>query len=1038
MKLGIVHLSDLHIKDHTDPLLFRSHNIADAIADLPPDVNHLIILVSGDITFSSSNEQYLLASQFFDQIVDKVKKTKSLTPFFLMVPGNHDCDFTYPNPIRDSLIKSVRKDPSQFHIDFVGACCKVQNNFVKFVSQYMSEKDFPQPSFIYETVYLKFDKYRLRAELYNSSWMSSMSEEPGTLYIPVGYLPNINDKQPADLAISLIHHTPNWFQPENARYFSEYLEMSSHLIFTGHEHISSIWTKTRLWDNISTFFYEGDVLQERGEGHHSGFRIVLVDLQNRKFKVLHKKWQTDHYHVAESSDWTAFTASIRHSPQSFKLLPEFNELINDPGASFRHPRARRLSIKDIYIPPDLSFFDKAKRQVNGLPYRKISSSDIEFSSDGPNHVVVIGSIHSGKTTICLEHFKSMYEKGYVPVYVEGSSITSKSLESFLKLLDKEYSAQYSPADIDIFHNLPHKKKFIILDNFHYARLNTNAKFNLLASICETFPKVLCTGDLSLFIEDITAVSEGKISGFPDLKFYQILPFGHVLRSKLIEKWVLLGQEDLISRQELAYQHDHLKKIIDIVLGQNLVPSYPIFLLVILQRCEDEYPHDIQSSAYGYYYEYLIIQALRGIKKRNEDIDAYYNYITELANFLFENKRRELTRDNLLTFHKWYCEEYKISTDFEETIINLMKSQILAVYSDCYRFRYSYIYYFFVAKYLANNMTVLNIRDRVKRMCERLYQKEFSNIIIFLTHLSKDPFILEQVLNSSRDIFPGEEPQCFDRALVEISDLLEEVPRIVLETRDVDKEREKVLHAKDEISPPSVEETESLPQCDYDLDAQIKDPESIEHFTMSFLTIQVLGQILRNYYGSLKGNIKIDLGEEAYLIGLRATSRFYKKLITSKEYLVKGISNILVKEHIDTKDRAERTARHIIFYVCVFIPKYYISHISQSLGYDKLTDTFDDVIRKHDNIGFGIIDLAIRMDCHRAFPLGEAVSLLKRIGNNILPSTILKDLVVQHLYLFPRSERERQSICDRLRIPRRGRKKIFLTQKRRQKRREGRS
>jgi hypothetical protein len=524
------------------------------------------------------------------------------------------------------------------------------------------------------------------------------------------------------------------------------------------------------------------------------------------------------------------------------------------------------------------------------------------------------------------------------------------------------------------------------------------------------------------------VSEGNVFKFPKLSFYQILPFGQVLRSKLIKKWVLLGQEDIISNQELTRQHDHLKQIIDTVLGRNLVPSYPIFLLIILQRCEDEFPHDIKSSAYGYYYEYLIIQALSRIKKRNEDIDAYYNYITELANLLFENKQRGLTRDNLLVFHKWYCEEYKISPDFDETVTNLLKSHILTVYLDCYGFRYPYLYYFFVAKYLANNMTVPNIRDRVRKMCERLYQQEFSNVIIFLTHLSKDPFILEQVLNSARDIFTNEEPQLFDNAIVEINNLLEEIPKIILDTRDVDKEREKVLQAEDEINPPSVEEMESLPQCDYDIDSQIKDPESIEHFIMSFITIQVLGQILRNYYGSLKGNIKIALGEEAYLIGLRATNRFYKKLIASKDYLVKRISNILIEEHIVAKDRAERISRHIIFFFCTIIPKIYIGQISQSLSYDKLIDTFDDIIRKHNNIGFGIIDLAIRMDCHRAFPLNEASSLLKRMGHNILPSTILKDLVVQHLYLFPRSMRERQSICDKLGISRGVQKQISLAQK----------
>jgi hypothetical protein len=80
--------------------------------------------------------------------------------------------------------------------------------------------------------------------------------------------------------------------------------------------------------------------------------------------------------------------------------------------------------------------------------------------------------------------------------------------------------------------------------------------------------------------------------------FQLLEFGHSLRSKLINKWVSLGREKTITEEECVRSHDIAKRIIDTIIGRNFVPSYPLFLLTILQSIEAGKPHDLKDSTYG--------------------------------------------------------------------------------------------------------------------------------------------------------------------------------------------------------------------------------------------------------------------------------------------------------------------------------------------------------------------------------------------------------------------------------------------------------
>jgi len=252
-------------------------------------------------------------------------------------------------------------------------------------------------------------------------------------------------------------------------------------------------------------------------------------------------------------------------------------------------------------------------------------------------------------------------------------------------------------------------------------------------------------------------------------------------------------------------------------------------------------------------------------------------------------------------------------------------------------------------------------------------------------------------------------------------LLDEVPVLMLKDKDVDAERRKSLEKRDEVEPPEDAEV-GLDEVRYDIEEEIKDPDSIEHFIMSIKVIRLLGQILRNYYGSLKAEPKLMLAEEAYLLSFRAIHRFHSKLAADTEELSSHLAKLVLNKDWD-EDRKLRWARRALFSVSVFIPDIYIHEVARAVATKNLGETFEQVRIKLATPGAKLIDIAIKIACQQSFPIEEAVSLAADVKSDLIASLLLKGAVMHHLYLFPRTESERQAICDRLGIPVEERKRL---------------
>jgi len=55
--------------------------------------------------------------------------------------------------------------------------------------------------------------------------------------------------------------------------------------------------------------------------------------------------------------------------------------------------------------------------------------------------------------------------------------------------------------------------------------------------------------------------------------------------------------------------------------------------------------------------------------------------------------------------------------------------------------------FFIAKFMANHITETRIRKEVKGLVERPYVKIYANVLMFLTYLTRDPYIIKSIFET---------------------------------------------------------------------------------------------------------------------------------------------------------------------------------------------------------------------------------------------------------------------------------------------------
>lgn len=700
------------------------------------------------------------------------------------------------------------------------------------------------------------------------------------------------------------------------------------------------------------------------------------------------------------------------------VIPEikssFKKNLLEIQANFSHSKVDSLLLEDIYIAPDVKELSNGKNTAKSKVKNLSDLTDV-VDVEGSKYVF-FGNDLSGKSTNVKYLFLKYFELGLYPVLLKGSDFnTNIRPESIVKIVENHISEQYQKSFS--LSSIDPTRVIVLIDDFHKATKSKSRYWPALMKNLESvFNHIILTGDSLVLFKDLN-----RKDPFKNFEKYGILEFGPKFRYDLVNKWNTIGIESRFEdHNETLRKNDAYISHIKAIIGKNYIPSYPFYLLTILQALESGVQNP-NYSIHGFYYEVLINECFSKAVKDSKEISLYYNYLTKFCFYLFEQGVKEISLEEFDGFHTMYCEKHDLSYSKESILQTFDSAKLLYVNNGVY-IKESYVYYFFVAKFIANEIANHEeIKEIVTKMCERVFRDEYASIIMFVTHLSKDNFIINELTRIAGSLFPEANVAMLQDDIEGINQLVESIPEQVLEVVNVDDQRKEELEEEEESE--RLEKDLSNEKSSYDnftLDDDITSIDFFARITRALKTIDILGQVAKKHWGELDGDQKIKLVTTTYNVGLKTLDVYLQMLQRNSKEIIEHISEVIKEKHFRDKHGLEKgieeASKDFIFRLCFMSAFGVTKRISNAVGIDRLNNTFDKVKEAQPFNSTKLIDLAIRLGYSGlATNLEQIESYKEEMKNSNLSKVVLQSLVIDHMYMFDTDYKTRSRVCNKLGI-----------------------
>jgi len=690
--------------------------------------------------------------------------------------------------------------------------------------------------------------------------------------------------------------------------------------------------------------------------------------------------------------------------RELKVTEEFESFLRSTEMlTMVHSQKEKVFLEDIFVYPELGKYDYSEEYEEKINSENLIKNILDYPK-----IVIAGESQSGKTTLCKMIFKELRRRNFIPVYISNgkSRYVGKIENKIINSLRKQYNMKnVNISEIEKERIIP------ILDDFHLAK-NKEKHIDDLSD----YPRCV------LIVDDIFSLNIKNERLLREFIYFRIRELKPSLRYEIIKKWVSLRDMESIGYyKEIDKKTELIDSILGKIIGKGIMPAYPFFILSAVFTYETfAKPLNQEITSQGYCYQAFIYLYLRKQGVRDDEIDIYINFLTELAFYVYKQRKHELSPEDFNSFMKAYREKYTLPLDQEA----LLKKLSLIISRDSfnnYSFSYPYLYYFFAAKYLAEHIEEDEIMKEIEKLMQNLHVEENAYIAVFLAHHSKGSKILDEIKLNAMRLFGKYTPVTFFKEEVRFFDEQANViikAALPLANTTPEQERAKRLNIEDEIE----ETNEKIEQKDDE------DNYFTKELRRAIKTGEVMGCIIKNHVGSLEKEKAVDIFKEGMNIHLRILAYFFE-IIKNKDrqqVIIDLISNVLKKiiakeEEKGRKVNDEKMRRivEVIFWNLSFLFVYGIIHkIVHSLGSDKLTEIIEIIDSKVKTPVSFLVKHGILMWYNKNLQIDVLAKKIKEKDFSEIARRILRLMVVDHCSLHPINYKDRQRIESQLGISRR--------------------
>ncbi len=733
MKILFLHISDIHIEKKTDINCFRLQKIVDSL-NVMGDFEHVIIVVSGDIAYSGKSYQYDFAWNLLGNIINKLKiryviKSK---PTVLVVPGNHDVDLSMNDLGHAQIQELFRSNKMETYI--VSECEKL-HSFIKFAN---TNRCFDFHNQLYLRKKIEIENFSIEVNLLNSALFSTNDEEKGLHYFPHHVINQLCEPSGADFVITVMHHSPHWFNENNKAELEKFLISKSSLVFLGHEH--NLDTKDISFNgNPNVEVMGGGVLCNKGDWRKSEYFASVLDTNDLKFSLFGFSWnsqETIYTHIPNKPKY------LPHKPSSEKkLVPSSSYLkvvCEDQKCSLHK------EFIDYFVFPRLQFEGKNDRSVD---IEIVNEKEFLAEFETKKKMIIVGYPNSGKTVL-LKHLFLTLSKKKVVLFCNIYSIRSGNCNRIIKNVFEDIYGE-NPNDYIRFQQMPKQEKILIIDDINLVDSRNFDAF--LGEIEKNFEYIICSSNqvMELNIQERAKQFMQVMQGHGLFYRYRLLPFFSDKRNELISNIVKIKIPDVEDRARISgVLSDSLKKQRSMF---NLTPDFIIqFVEYFCNNIKSATQND--GEVFSKVFEANIVNSVAPYSKKLK-VDKIFIVLDKVAYFIHKNKEYPLMQTDLADIINLYNEKYGDDINIADFIQITRNAKILVSCDSGIEYKFcnkNYLAYFIAREIKRRYHEDKDESDLINILNYSCFGIN-GDILLFLTYITDNINMLRLIVRVSKEL-----------------------------------------------------------------------------------------------------------------------------------------------------------------------------------------------------------------------------------------------------------------------------------------------
>lgn len=1030
MELVIVQLTDIHIRDEEDleVLSERTSSLAGAICHHITDSDNTAILfcITGDLAFSGQENQYVAVELIFEEIYSLIaRRFPRIGIFTVFVPGNHDCNFDDETAsLRNTLLTAPTldiTDTSQLKV-----CTSIQKNYFNFVSEWnqkhgamscMNDKILTINELNLE------ENIKLKIHCLNTSWCSKRHEEKGKMKIVNGKMKmsanRIPQKTSDDIVITMMHHDAEWMDWDDKEVWNEYHKKYSDIILVGHDHTTEFVLKQN-YDKSSNYFIKGNQLYDKKNPNQSGFNILKINTGHDPMQecFFTYEWDGKIYTKTIDTGYHSFKRN-RFFESGIELKKEVQDFLEELDIDIVCGDRKEIKLSDIFgFPTLLEEKGKMTRFLRDMP------SLVEHL-ENKKYISIRGQKEYGKTALLKQIFEQYFQMKKFPVFLDISTINTADGEALNRIVEGKYRDTYKNIDANAIMQKAPEERICLIDNFEEIKLTDKSAKKVLQYFTGKFGYIIITRNHTLDI--LNPLNYVEMNDYIQETFSILVlqPTRRTSKERIINKWLVLNGEYEEGSVAFDAKRKELNAQIQAVMKSNYFNKTPIDLLLVLSYLEQEHPTQLNYSRYSYVYDGLILNKLTALAEKHggrvsNNISVYTTILQKIAYKMYTDNINKYVKEEyvlgvILDYKEHHSNAKLKATDVIEWLIDF---KFLECKDDTYKFKHSYMYYYFAGSYIENALRPEEKNQVIKNVFENIDDDVNYNIALFLAYKMNIEY---QIIPLVKEFGEPLLKQYQDFKYDNIRKLIEEWGG------DIEKKIEHIytVPQNEEIPVIRNQKMEELEEQEIKSNRDEENSQIAEEVrkTNSDVLkmsryIDFMGNILKNYSGKMENGPR----EDGIDFIFKSVSKIIGSLCNFSMYMVDKIIEMIeekIKEgdEEDIKFKSEFTEAikaafaRILF---TFIEAN-LTGIAGSLESDILEENIASYCEMHNSefVKMARLEYLIRISSIK-LPVDEINALFK--GKECLSEisqNILKNNIYNYLISFQYDAQDRRKVCNAL-------------------------